>query len=376
MSTESNGDRTTDIHVSLKPANGGENDRGQEDDAEDGDDPDCPVCLQTCIHPVQLPCSHIFCFLCVKGVASRSKRCALCRQDIPSDFFCRPNLVRKGDLQQTKVFDEEYQWFYEGQNGWWQYDDRTSCDMESHYKKGVKTFELLIAGYVYLIDLEKMIQCQRNDRTKKRRVKRDKVNLPGKKGVAGLKFGSNGSSAGVGRDCDSDRPGADGDETTTPTTHQIMVPIPIHPMDRTVGYTNSLSPPTPYNTPQTPQTPAESPPTTSVPSEQDLTMQLERLRLGDPSILSTSPQDWPPGARPADVTLGAGLGGADGSEVFTRVRPRGLSETCSEREADAAEDVRAGLQETETEIYNQIQEDMEQTEPQTDPGEQLRKHDV
>lgn len=33
MSTESNGDRTTDIHVSLKPANGGENDRGQEDDA-------------------------------------------------------------------------------------------------------------------------------------------------------------------------------------------------------------------------------------------------------------------------------------------------------------------------------------------------------
>lgn len=27
---------------------------------------ECPVCLQTCIHPAKLPCGHIFCFLCVK----------------------------------------------------------------------------------------------------------------------------------------------------------------------------------------------------------------------------------------------------------------------------------------------------------------------
>lgn len=27
---------------------------------------ECPVCLQTCIHPARLPCGHIFCFLCVK----------------------------------------------------------------------------------------------------------------------------------------------------------------------------------------------------------------------------------------------------------------------------------------------------------------------
>ena len=27
---------------------------------------ECAVCLQNCIYPVQLPCKHIFCFLCVK----------------------------------------------------------------------------------------------------------------------------------------------------------------------------------------------------------------------------------------------------------------------------------------------------------------------
>ena len=59
------------------------------------------MCLQTSIYPVQLPCRHIFCFLCVKGVANRSKRCALCRQEIPADFFAKPVLVRNENLEQT-----------------------------------------------------------------------------------------------------------------------------------------------------------------------------------------------------------------------------------------------------------------------------------
>lgn len=28
---------------------------------------DCAICLQPCVHPAKLPCSHIFCFLCLKG---------------------------------------------------------------------------------------------------------------------------------------------------------------------------------------------------------------------------------------------------------------------------------------------------------------------
>ena len=59
---------------------------------------ECPVCLQPCVFPVQLPCSHVFCFLCLKGVAGRNRRCALCRADIPQDFVRRPVLVGKDSV--------------------------------------------------------------------------------------------------------------------------------------------------------------------------------------------------------------------------------------------------------------------------------------
>ena len=86
------------------------------------DVPECAVCLQTCIHPVKLPCTHIFCFLCVKGAANQSRRCALCRQAIPVEYFNNPTLVGK-DVKETKEVDLEtetdhYAWFYEGRNGW------------------------------------------------------------------------------------------------------------------------------------------------------------------------------------------------------------------------------------------------------------------
>ncbi|XP_005107732.1 E3 ubiquitin-protein ligase rnf146 [Aplysia californica] len=226
---------------------------------------ECPVCLQTCIYPVQLPCMHIFCFLCVKGVANRSTRCALCRQQIPADFFCQPNLVEWDSLENPVTFDDGYGWFYGGVNGWWQYDERTSQELETHHKAGHASCELLIAGYVYIIDLTNMVQTRRNDRTKKRRIKRDLVTLPGRKGIAGLKINSEGAQP------DSDRPGADGHESGGPGRQAIPIQRAVRSSD-----TQSVSPPTPYNTPQTPQTPSESPPTTTEP---DLSVQLERLRL-------------------------------------------------------------------------------------------------
>ena len=56
--------------------------------------PDCVVCMQTCHHPVRLQCGHIFCFLCLKGVAARSHRCALCRAEVPDTYFENPIVVR------------------------------------------------------------------------------------------------------------------------------------------------------------------------------------------------------------------------------------------------------------------------------------------
>ncbi|XP_058808278.1 E3 ubiquitin-protein ligase RNF146-like isoform X2 [Phymastichus coffea] len=156
--------------------------------------PECAVCLQICIHPARLPCNHVFCYLCIKGVANQSKRCPMCRQEIPPDFLERPQLVELDSLQQKEteevteeVLHEDYQWFYEGRNGWWQYDQRTSAELETAYKDGKRSCEVLIAGFLYVADFSSMFQYRRNDHSRKRRIKRDLYNAP-KKGVAGLRL--------------------------------------------------------------------------------------------------------------------------------------------------------------------------------------------
>ncbi|XP_077991417.1 uncharacterized protein LOC144445660 [Glandiceps talaboti] len=153
--------------------------------------PECAVCLQTCVQPVQLPCDHIFCFLCVKGVANQSKRCALCRTEIPMEFLNHPNLVNTGEdicvPEEPSGGKEDYLWFYEGRNGWWQYDQRTIIELEDAYKQKQRCVELLIAGFLYVIDFENLIQIRRNDPTRRRRIKRDLATVP-KKGVAGIKY--------------------------------------------------------------------------------------------------------------------------------------------------------------------------------------------
>ena len=218
---------------------------------------ECPVCLQTCVHPVQLPCNHIFCFLCVKGVlANQRRRCALCRKDIPPEFLDNPKLVTKpgttvlgaatvavgaaaapaateeqtvaaataaettvpiADLaalslnsstdaaEETSTSevaldatvdssastaaseDGGFQWFYEGFHGWWQYDERTSGELEDAHRRGNRKLELLIAGFIYVIDFENMWQYRRNDPSKRRRIKRDLSSIS-KKGIAGIRI--------------------------------------------------------------------------------------------------------------------------------------------------------------------------------------------
>ncbi|XP_078608930.1 E3 ubiquitin-protein ligase RNF146-A-like [Branchiostoma floridae x Branchiostoma japonicum] len=151
--------------------------------------PECAVCLQTCVQPVRLPCTHIFCYLCVKGVANQSKRCALCRQEIPIEYLERPELVKPVKVVEEEEEEEEevYCWFYEGRNGWWQYDERTNAELEDAYTKKKKSCELLIAGFLYIIDFVNMLQFRRNDPSRRRRIKRDLTNTP-KKGVAGVRL--------------------------------------------------------------------------------------------------------------------------------------------------------------------------------------------
>uniref|UniRef100_A0A1Y1MDW2 E3 ubiquitin-protein ligase n=1 Tax=Photinus pyralis TaxID=7054 RepID=A0A1Y1MDW2_PHOPY len=149
------------------------------------DNIECAVCLQPCIHPAQLPCGHIFCFLCVKGIANQSKRCAMCRQEIPRDFIEHPKLLHGPEA--VEGFDGGYQWFYEGRNGWWQYDPRTNEDIEEAFKLNYSQFQILICGETYVIDFENKVQYPKKNPSRKRFIKRDTSdNIANFKGIAGI----------------------------------------------------------------------------------------------------------------------------------------------------------------------------------------------
>ena len=81
---------------------------------------------------------------------------------------------------------DEYDWFYEGRNGWWQYDERASKLIEEAFKSEVRSCEILVAGFSYVIDFENMVQYRKSNPIRCRRVKRDRANVE-RKGVAGLK---------------------------------------------------------------------------------------------------------------------------------------------------------------------------------------------
>ena len=214
----------------------------------------------------------------------------MCRQEIPADFFSDPKLLRKEEVSEKSktIFDEGFQWFYEGRNGWWQYDERTSLELENKYKEGKRLFELLIAGFLYVIDLENMRQFRRNDQTRRRKIKRDMCNIPGIKGIAGIKY--HGSQQA--------RPNGDGGEASysqvnlpanpTPASSQ-SVPLPSVINDRgpVWGQDDSYpSTPAPNNTPQAPMTPADSQPGSRSSSHEDLTQHLQNMSLTSSDVTS------------------------------------------------------------------------------------------
>lgn len=153
---------------------------------------ECAICLQECVHAVRLMCNHIFCYLCIKGAANQSNRCAVCRQQIPNNYFQNPILIDGIDSKDMALFDDQFQWLYEGRNGWWLYDMRTSQDIEDAFKQNQSNCELLIAGFLYVIDFERMIQYRRYEPNRIRRIRRDRLDLNSAvKGVAGLRTNLN-----------------------------------------------------------------------------------------------------------------------------------------------------------------------------------------
>lgn len=152
---------------------------------------ECSVCLDIPVHPVTLPCSHIFCYLCAKGLASvgMTASCSLCRRDIPDGYLESASVLRKAsqELNDTPPLEasEDWQWFYEGRNGWWRFETRNNDELEEGLRSGLKTIETLICGNIYVMDLVLMEQYQKDRPNRKRRMKRD-VKSSQCKGVAGL----------------------------------------------------------------------------------------------------------------------------------------------------------------------------------------------
>lgn len=150
---------------------------------------DCAICLQPFVQPIQLPCSHTFCFLCAKGIALQRQPCALCRTVIPLDFLTKPGQFKSTHHSKASADASEepdsYVWYYQGHKGWWQYDVRTSAEIEEAFNRKEKSIDILIAGAIYIIDFEAMVQYQRNMNSRKRKIKRDTIAAQ-KKGVAGM----------------------------------------------------------------------------------------------------------------------------------------------------------------------------------------------
>ena len=94
--------------------------------------------------------------------------------------------VRVKNIKSPKKVQEKYDWFYEGRNGWWQYDERASAILEEAYTTEKRSHEILIAGFSYLVDFENMVQFRKSHPSRRRRIKRDKAGVDSK-GVAGLK---------------------------------------------------------------------------------------------------------------------------------------------------------------------------------------------
>ncbi|KAL5111678.1 hypothetical protein TcWFU_002997 [Taenia crassiceps] len=120
--------------------------------------------------------------------ASHRRRCPLCRGAFSMNFFDNPNIIRGSDNSQGLERPPlEFMWYYEGRNGWWQYDERTAGEIETAYTQSLPQCDVFIAGHFYVVDFINMCQYRKDHTGRIRRIKRDSAGMS-KKGIAGIRL--------------------------------------------------------------------------------------------------------------------------------------------------------------------------------------------
>lgn len=71
--------------------------------------------------------------------------------------------------------------------GWWKFEERLCKDLEEVKSLGMDKLETLICGTLYVIDLNALVQYNKDNPTRRRRIKRDLVTNVVVKGVAGIR---------------------------------------------------------------------------------------------------------------------------------------------------------------------------------------------
>ncbi|KAM7540981.1 hypothetical protein Aperf_G00000036322 [Anoplocephala perfoliata] len=205
---------------------------------------DCPICLQPLLQPVEIPCGHIFCYLCLKGSAFHRRKCPLCRGGISMNFFNNPNVIPTVDASSKQDRSpSDMVWYYEGHNGWWQYDERTANEIENAFSQSLPKCEVFIAGHFYIIDFVNMCQYRKDRSGRSRCIRRDSPNIS-KKGVAGIRLSllqppeANGSAD----DNNEEETMNDNESSDNNASNSSSIPIAGNSSSKRIGPTGNASP--------------------------------------------------------------------------------------------------------------------------------------
>ncbi|ODM86897.1 hypothetical protein Ocin01_19787 [Orchesella cincta] len=139
--------------------------------------------------PVQLPCGHLFCYMCIKGVfLNQNSGCPMCRGVIPITVLTNPVLKEDPDqLSKGVKLANGPEWMVAIRRKDYERAGKA-------FRNNQQTCQLVLAGHIYVVDFTQMIQYRLTDVNAVRRIKHG-TNQP-VKGVAGILMTGNGPNGG------------------------------------------------------------------------------------------------------------------------------------------------------------------------------------